>query len=57
MSTNTVVSLHKSNIKLTENRKSYVIKRLYECNKGNFKIMPIYQTDDYSLFQIEEKTL
>ena len=45
------VSLHRSNIKLTEHRKIYVLKHLSECSKENFKIMPIYQTDDYSLFQ------
>ena len=33
--------LHKSNIKLPENRKFYTSKHLYECNKGDFKIMSI----------------
>ena len=46
---NTRIFLHKSNIKLPENRKVYVSKHLYECSSRMFKIMPIYQTDDYSL--------
>ena len=49
---NTMTSLHRSNIKITENRKINVSKHLYE---GEFKIMPIYQTKAYTLLQIKEK--
>ena len=52
---NTRTSLHKSNIKIEENRKSNVSKRLYQCSQSIFKIMPNYQTNDYMLFQIKEK--
>ena len=52
---NTRISLHKSNIKITENRKLNVSKHLYECSQGEFKIMPIYQTNHNMLFQIKEK--
>ena len=38
----TKISLHKSNIKIKENRKLNVSKHLYECSRGEFKIMPIY---------------
>ena len=48
------VSLCKSNIKLPENR-NYVSKHLYECSYRLSKIMPIYQTDLYSLLQIKGK--
>ena len=41
---NTRISLHKSNIKITENRKLNVSKHLYECSQGEFKIMPIMTT-------------
>ena len=51
------ISLHKSNIKITENRKLNVSKHLYECSQGQFKIMPIYQTNDYTLLQIKEKNI
>ena len=43
------ILLHRSNIEITENRKLSVSK--YECSQG-FKIMPIYQTNDYTLLQI-----
>ena len=39
---NTKKSLHKNNIKITENRKLNVLKHQYECSRGEFKIMPIY---------------
>ena len=28
---------------------------LYQCSRGKFKIMPIYQTNNYTLLQIKEK--
>ena len=42
---NNSVCLYKRNIKLPENRKLYKSKHLSECNKGDFKIMSIYQMD------------
>ena len=48
-------SLHWSNIKIEENRKLNVLKHLYQCSQGKFKIMPIYQTNDYRQVQIKEK--
>ena len=47
---NNRVFLHKSDIKLPENKKVYVLKHLWEYSKRNFKIISKYQTDDYSLF-------
>ena len=52
---NTRTSRHRSNIKITENRKLNVSKHVYECSLGDFKIMSIYQTNDYTLLQIKEK--
>ena len=52
---NTRISLHRNNIKITENRKLSVSKHLYECSHGELKIMSIYQTNDYTLLQIKEK--
>ena len=52
---NTRISLHRSNIKITENKKLNVLKHLYECSQGEFKIMPLYQTNHYMLLQIKEK--
>ena len=49
------ISLHKSNIKIEINRKSFVSKHIFECSHGLSKIMPIFQTDSYSLPQIKEK--
>ena len=46
-------SLHKSNIKIEENRKLDVSKHLYQCSRGKFKIMPIYQNNDYTLLPIK----
>ena len=40
---------------LSENRKFHVSKYLYEYSIGIFKIMPIDQTDEYSLLKIKEK--
>ena len=51
---NTRTSLHRSNIKIEENRKLNVSKHLYQCRQGKFKIMPLYQTNDYTLLQIKE---
>ena len=48
-------SLHGSNIKKEANRKLNVSKHLYQCNQGKFKIMPLYQNNDYTLLQIKEK--
>ena len=52
---NTRTSLHRSDIKIEENRKLNVSKHLYQCNRGKFRIMPLCQTNDYTLFQITEK--
>ena len=52
---NTRISFHKSNIIIPENRKLNVTKDLYECNHGEFKTMPIYETNDITSFQIKEK--
>ena len=49
------VSLQKSNIKLPEISKLYISKNRYECSKGNFKTMLIYQTDANLLLQMKEK--
>ena len=52
---NTKISVH-SNIELPENRKLDISIQLYECSNEVFKTMSIYQTDDYTLLQIREKT-
>ena len=52
---NTRISLHRSNIKIEENRKLNVLKHLYQCRRCKFEIMPIYQIDYYTLLQIKEK--
>ena len=49
------ISLHRSNIKLPENRKLYASKRLYEHSNGLFKIMRIYQTIRCSKKKIIDK--
>ena len=49
------VALHKSNIKLPQNRNLFVSKHIFQCSNGNFKIMPIYQTDDYSNITLKEQ--
>ena len=51
----TRTSLQKTNIIIEENRKLIVSKQLYQCSRGKFRIMPIYQTNDYTLLQIKEK--
>ena len=48
-SLNNSVSLHQRNVKFTKN----ILNHLYECSNGQFKTMPIYQTDDYSLLPIK----
>ena len=53
---NSRISLHKTNIKITENRKLNVLKHLYEYSQGKLKIIPIYQTNNYTLLQTKEKT-
>lgn len=50
---NNRVSLQKSNIKFPDNRNIFPLKHIHKCNKVNFNIMPLYQTDDYSYFQIQ----
>ena len=52
---NTRTSLHKSNIKIEENRKLNVSKHLYQCSRGEDNIMQIYQNNDYTLLQINER--
>ena len=52
---NTRISLYKSNFKIEENRKLNVSKHLYQCSRGKFNIMPIYQNNDYTLLQIKER--
>ena len=54
-SLNKRTSLHRCNIKMEENRKLNVLKHLYQCSQGKFKMMPIHQTIDYTPFQIKEK--
>ena len=51
------VALHRSNIKLPQNRILFVSKHIYECSKGQFHIMPLYETDNYSNIQIKEQHL
>ena len=50
------MSLHKSNIKIRENRKLNISKHLYECCKGKFQVLPINQTNNYTLLPIKKKT-
>ena len=45
-------SLHRSNIKIKENKKSNVSKHQYKYSRGKFKIMPKFQINDYTLLQI-----
>ena len=45
---NTRITLHQSNIKIPENRKSNVSKHLYERSQKELKTMPIYQTNNYT---------
>ena len=52
---NTRKPLHKSNIKIEDNKKLNVSKHLYQCSRGIFKIMPIYRTNDDRLLQIKER--
>ena len=52
---NTGTSLHRINFKIEENRKLNVLKHLYQSSRGKFKIMPIYQTNDYTLLPIKKK--
>ena len=51
---NTSVSIHKSNIQLSENRKLNSSKHRNECSNEMFKTMPIYQTVENILLQIKE---
>ena len=43
------------NIKIEENWDLNFSKHLYQCSRGKFKIMPIYQNNDYTLLQIKER--
>ena len=52
---NTRTSLHKSNIKIEENRKLNVSKYLYQCSRGKLNIISINQNNDYTLLQIKER--
>ena len=54
---NTRISFNKSNTKITENRKLNESKHQYECRQAEFKIMPIYKTNDYTLLRIKEKNI
>ena len=51
---NTRISLYKSNIRIKENRKSNVSKHSSKFSQSKFKIISIYQTNDYRLLQIKE---
>ena len=53
---NTRTSLHRSSIKIEDNRKLNVSKHLYQYSRGKFNIMPINQNNDYTLQQITERT-
>lgn len=50
-------SLHKSNIKIANNRNLYVSKHIFQCSGGHFKIMPIYQTDLATTIELKEQHL
>ena len=51
------MSFYKSNIKIADNRKLNVSKHQYVYSQCEFKIMPLYQTNDYSLLHVKEKKL
>ena len=55
VNTDTRTSLHRNNININENRKLNVSKHRYQYSQGKFKIMPLYQTNDYRLLQIKKK--
>ena len=48
-------SFHKSNIKLPENKIKKIYQNTYEYSKVHFKILPTYQTGDYSVLKIKKK--
>ena len=52
---NTRTSVHRSNIKMEEKRILNVWKHLSPCSQGKFKIIPQYQTKEYTLLQIKGK--
>ena len=54
---NTKTSIHRSSIRIEENRKLDVLKHLYQSSRVKCKIMPIHQTSDFTLLQIKEKNL
>ena len=47
---------HKSNVKLSQNRKLYVSKHLYECSKEDFKIMQYTRLMTTYYFKYKKKT-
>ena len=49
------VALHKSNVRIPNNMNLFVSKHLFECNDGDFKIIPIYQTEDYNILTPKEQ--
>ena len=54
---NTRISLYKSNIKISKNRKLNVSKHLYKCGQCKFKVWSIYEINDYTLLKIKEKKI
>ena len=48
-------SLHRSDIKIEENRKLNVSKHQYHVAGGKFNIIPIYQNNNYTQLQIKER--
>ena len=46
---NTRTSLQRNKMKIKGNRKLNASKHLYQCSRGKFKLIPINQTDDYTL--------
>ena len=50
---NTVISLHKNNVKILENRKLNSSENVYECEK--VRTMLVYQTNDCELLPIKER--
>ena len=53
----TGISLHKSNIRLTENKKNYMnFKHPYKCSIGSFRTMLIYHKDGLHIIPNKRKT-
>lgn len=51
------VALHKSNIKIADNRYLNVSKHIATCGNAKFKVMPILQTTNYTSLYIIEGNL